>query len=343
MGKPLVSILIPAYNAQEFLGAAVRSALNQSWPTKEIIIVNDGSKDKTLDVAKRFESKIVKVMSHDNQGAAATRNRSLSLAQGEFIQWLDADDLLAPEKVQRQIEAAQQEDPKKTLFSASWGYFMYRPSKAKFVPTALWDDLTPIEWMTRKLEQNLHMQTATWLVSRELTEAAGPWNTELMGDDDGEYFARVLMQSEKVKFVSGKGVYYRITPSARLSHIGRNSLKMEAQLRSMELNINYIRSFADTPRVRTACVTYLQNWLPTFYPERPDLVHRAKQIAATLGGTLTTPSLSWKYAWIQRSFGWSAAKLTESSYNHLKTSVVRRWDKTLSQLIGDRSGYGYSG
>jgi glycosyltransferase involved in cell wall biosynthesis len=227
--RPLVSILIPAYNAQEFLADTLRSALAQTWERKEVIVVDDGSRDGTLAVARQFESSAVKVVTHPNQGAAATRNKAYSLAQGDYIQWLDADDLLNPEKVARQMAAAEESGKQRTLLSSGWAYFMYRPHKARFIPTPLWEDLSPLEWMTRKLEHNLHMQTATWLVSRELTETAGPWNTRLLGDDDGEYFARVLMASEQVKFVAGSRVYYRISPASRLSYIGRSHKKMEAQ------------------------------------------------------------------------------------------------------------------
>jgi len=80
--KPLVSILIPAYNAEKWVGAAIASALGQTWRHKEIIVVDDGSTDRTLAVAREFESKGVCVMTQPNQGAAAARNKALSLRQG---------------------------------------------------------------------------------------------------------------------------------------------------------------------------------------------------------------------------------------------------------------------
>jgi glycosyltransferase involved in cell wall biosynthesis len=337
--KPLVSILIPAYNAQEFLSATIRSAVGQTWDAKEIIIVDDGSRDETLRIAKRFESGNVKVVSQANQGAAATRNTALSIAQGEFIQWLDADDLLAPDKIEAQIEIALRTGRSDVALSSPWAYFMYRPVKARFKPTALWEDMSPLEWLTRKMEHNLHMQTATWLVSRQLTQVAGPWNTTLLGDDDGEYFARILKASSGVKFVRSGGVLYRDMPSNRLSYIGRDKRRIEAQFLSMEKNIRYLRSMDDSPRVRTACVTYLQNWLFTFYPEHPELVERMHQLAGSLGGTLSPPRLTWKYSWIQQLFGWSAAKVTQDYYNRLKGSALRSWDKALFRLAAE-SGLG---
>jgi glycosyltransferase involved in cell wall biosynthesis len=99
--KPLVSILIPAYNSEEWIGNAIRSAIAQTWQRKEIIVVDDGSSDRTPEVARRFAAKEVAVVSTENQGSAAARNHALQLSQGDYIQWLDADDLLAPDKIER--------------------------------------------------------------------------------------------------------------------------------------------------------------------------------------------------------------------------------------------------
>jgi glycosyltransferase involved in cell wall biosynthesis len=330
--KPLVSILIPAYNAEGWVGDTIKSAMAQTWVRKEIIVVDDGSTDQTFPVARRFASKDVAVVTRENQGAAATRNHALSLSQGDYIQWLDADDLLSPDKVELQMKAAEEIRSNRTLLSSGWGYFAYRTEKAKFSPTSLWCDLSPVEWLLRKMGENLHMQTATWLTSRDLTEAAGPWDVRLLGDDDGEYFWRVLLASEGVRFVPGGKVFYRVTPSSRLSHIGMSDKKKEAQFLSMRLNVNYIRSVEDSERVRTACLTYLQNWLINFYPERPDIVQELGKLATQLGGRLETPGLRWKYAWIKPLFGWTAAKKAQMALPQLKASFLRSWDKAMYQL-----------
>ena len=332
--QPLVSILIPAYNAGTLLADTVRSALAQSWPRKEIILVDDGSKDDTLAVAKQFESAEVKVVTQANQGAAATRNRAFYLAQGDYIQWLDADDLLSPDKVALQMAAAEAAADPRTLLSSGWAYFMFRPHKANFAPTLLWENLTPLEWLLRKWENNLHMQTATWLVSRELTAAAGPWNTNLLGDDDGEYFFRVIRAGNGIRFVPGAKVYYRISGAGQLSYIGRSDKKMEAQLHGMEMQIGYLRAMADDARVRATCVTYLQTWLPNFFPARMDLVARMKRLAGELGGELNDPKISWKYVWIQKTLGWHAAQRAQLQYNELKDVALLYQDRLMSALEG---------
>ena len=187
------------------------------------------------------------------------------------------------------------------------------------------------------MELTLHMQTATWLTSRELTQAAGPWNTQLLGDDDGEYFARVLMAADAVKFVSGARVYYRISPTSRLSYIGGSQRKMEAQLASMQTNIRYLRSLDDSPRVRAACLEYLRVWQPAFYSEKSELVAKARQMAVELGGELPPPTFSWKYAWIQHLFGWSAASWARMRYNECKCVALRWWDKSMHTLESRRN------
>ena len=332
--KPLVSILIPAHNSEAWISDTLRSAIAQTWEPKEIIVVDDGSTDRTLAVAQQFESDQLRIVTQRNQGASATRNKAYSLCRGDYIQYLDADDLMAPDKIARQMEALGRCLNKRILLSGSWGRFMYRYYRTKFTPSPLWCDLPPVEWLIRKMQLNLYMQTASWLFSRELAEAAGPWDTRLLGDDDGEYFCRVLLASEGIRFVPEAKVFYRSSGSSSLSYIGNSDRKMDAQWCSMELHIRYIRSLEDSERVRVACVTYLQNWLFFFFPERPDLIKKAKEMAESLGGKLQPPPLSWKYSWIAALFGRQHAKRAQVVLPRIKWSLIRRWDKTLFQIEG---------
>jgi glycosyltransferase involved in cell wall biosynthesis len=333
--KPLVSILIPAYNAERLIADTIQSAIAQTWPHKEILVVDDGSKDQTLAIAHQFESKSVRIVASKNQGAAATRNLALQLSQGDYIQYLDADDLLAPDKIERQLTALGEVGGKRILLSSPWAPFYYRTRRARFVHNSLCQDLSPVEWFLRKMGENLHMQTATWLTSRELAEAAGPWDTRQLSDDDGEYFARVLLASDGTRFVPGTGVFYRATGSISLSQIGNSDKKKDAMLLSMELHIQYLRSLEESERVRRACLTYLQNWHENFYPERPDLVAKAQALAAQLQGDLEAPRLRWKYAWMKPIFGWKAAKWAQWTLPQLKASCFRHCDKAIHRLEAD--------
>jgi glycosyltransferase involved in cell wall biosynthesis len=325
----LVSILIPAYNAERWIADTLSSAIAQTWSPKEIIVVDDGSSDQTLHVARQFESVGVRVVAQKNQGAAAARNKAFSLSQGDYIQWLDADDLLAPDKIAQQMKAAAVCQSKTTLLSSAWGSFMHRCYRAKFLPTALWCDLPPGEWLLRKLQYNLHMQTATWLTSRELAEAAGPWDTNIAFDDDGEYFCRVILASDSIRFVDSAKVYYRMVGTKRLSYIGQSTKKIEDLWNSMRLHVRYLRSLEESQRVRTACLTYLQNWIAAFYPERLDIVKQAEKLAKELGGELQVPSLPWKYSWIETLFGKRLARRAQLLLPAIRWGFARQCDKIL--------------
>jgi glycosyltransferase involved in cell wall biosynthesis len=330
--KPLVSILIPAYNAEEWIAFTIQSAIEQAWQRKEIIVVNDGSRDRTAEVARRFESKQVVVVSTENQGAAAARNKALSLSQGNYIQWLDADDLLAPDKIERQLAALKESENRRILLSSAWAFFNYRTHRARFAATSLWQDLAPVEWLLRKIGDNVYMQTATWLTSRELTEAAGPWDIRQLSDDDGEYFCRVLLASEGTRFVPESKVFFRMTPSSRLSFVGYSDRKKDALFESIKLHIQYLRSLEESERVRKACLTFLQNKSIHFYPERPDIVAELESMAVALKGHLEVPRLRWKFACMEPFLGFEAAKRAQWVLPQLKASLVRRWDKTMYKL-----------
>ncbi|MBV9492260.1 MAG: hypothetical protein JO069_21410, partial [Verrucomicrobia bacterium] len=154
-----------------------------------------------------------------------------------------------------------------------------------------------------------------------------PWDTQLLGDDDGEYFCRVLLASDGVKFVPEGRMYYRMTGCGRLSYIGNSDRKLRAQLLSMRKHVSYMRSLEDSPRSRAACVQYLQNWLVNFYPNRVDLVEQLQEMAAALGGTLRPPALSWKYEWLRQLFGWQVTKRAQLLLPALRWSLARAWDR----------------
>ncbi len=329
--EPLVSILIPAYNAEPWIAETICSALDQTWPRKEIIIVDDGSTDQTRSIAQKFASKTVCVVTQENQGVCAARNKAYELCQGDYLQWLDADDILSADKIAKQMEAAEQSQSKRTLLSCGWGYFIYRPNKARFVPTSLWCDLSPIEWLLRRWEENLHMNPATWLVSRELSEAAGAlgirdcWEAGLMMES---IFLGSSSRARGIRFVPEAKVFYRSAPSS-LGNIGRSEKKIEALFLSLKLQIGYLVSLANDNRAHAACVNCLKTWLPSFYPDRPDIVEQVQALAANLGGHLEIPRTGWKYAWIERLFGPHVRKEVQIRYNQHKSSIVRAWDRLL--------------
>lgn len=101
--KPLVSVIIPNYNYAKYVREAIDSALEQTYPNVEIIVVDDGSKDDSPEILKSYGKKI-KTVFQENAGVSAARNNGVRMSQGEFVAFLDADDIWFPEKIEKQIE-----------------------------------------------------------------------------------------------------------------------------------------------------------------------------------------------------------------------------------------------
>src|SRR5208282_1441691 len=141
------------------------------------------------------------------RGASSARNHGLRLARGAFIQFLDADDLLAPEKIARQMELAASCGPEMAL-CCTWSRFTSSPADADDTPQALCCDAEPVDWLVMKLKRDAMMHPAAWLIPRLLIERAGPWNEALTLDDDGEYFTRVVLASRGVRLCKEAKSFY---------------------------------------------------------------------------------------------------------------------------------------
>jgi len=327
----LVSILIPAYNAEKWIGLTIQSALNQTWHNKEIIIVNDGSSDKTLSIARQYECGSVKVLSQENKGAAAARNKALGMAQGDYIQWLDADDLLAPSKISEQMKIADNGRTSLTLLASPHGVFHWRTEKAIFTKNTLWQDLSPIEWLTIKYSENLWWPPVGWLVSRRLTDMAGPWDERLSLDDDGEYFCRVIVKSDIVKFVSEARCYYRNSGFNQQSRrISEKTLR--SWLLSQKLCFAQIMSLENSDRIRRIYLELLQSCLPHFYANNPDFIEILSTSSREMGEELMLPSFGAKENIMTGLFGNRRGLNILRLFRKLKLATAVKCDEVLYKI-----------
>jgi hypothetical protein len=134
--------------------------------------------------------------------------------------------------------------------------------------------------------------------------------------------------------VPGSRMFYRFSRSGNLGYIGTCDRKRDAMWLSMELHIEYMRSLDDSPRSRAACVTYLQNCIVLFYPERADLISRAQELAGEFGGHLERPTLPRKFGWASGLVGARAAWQMQREFSGFRWWLVGNWDKLLCRLSG---------
>lgn len=327
----LVSILVPAYNAERWIGEALSSAVTQTWPNKEIIVVDDGSTDGTLAAARRFASPFVKVVTQDNRGASAARNHAYALAQGQYIQWLDADDVLAPDKIARQMASAHSHGAL-ALHCSPYGVFHYRIRKAKFTPTSLWRDHTPISWTLASFTTRAWMIPAAWLVSRTLAQKAGTWDERLSLNDDGEYFCRVVLASQQVSFVALAACYYRSTGYSQLSR-DTSERALESLQLSLTLCIQHLLAVEISERTRGASLSLLQMYSSS-WQEREALRTRSERLAAELGGRLQGGSGDRSALLLERAVGIPRASRWMHAMRRVRLEAKVRWDEALFRLGG---------
>lgn len=309
MNAPRVSILIPCRNAERWLATAVESALAQRAVACEVIVVNDGSTDRSGDIARRYAPAAVRVLDQPARGAAAARNRALAASSGAWVQFLDADDALDSDKIARQLDVLARA-PADTVASASWGRFAadQSPASAVFADAAVERDFAPAwEFLAHHASTGDMMHPAAWLCPRELLQRAGPWDETLTLNDDGEYFARVLRLATAVRFVPGARTFYRSALPGSLSR-ARGRAAMVSLHRAVERMAGELLATGDSPRIRQALCDFWERTRFELYPEAPDLSDDAAARARRWGRPRVTFVCGPRLRWVARLGGWKLAR-----------------------------------
>jgi len=303
---PLISIIIPSFNAAPWVADCLRSALEQTYPHTEILVIDDGSQDETAAIARQFTSGKLSVHTQTHQGAAAARNAGLRFARGDYIQFLDADDLLAPDKIEQQLRLLQPLGPR-TLASGAWTRFKSNPTSAAFTPHANWRDFSGVEFLQINFETASMMHPAAWLAPRALLDQVGPWNENLSLNDDGEYFARVALAADRIIFCENAKSFYRSALTGSLSR-RKDPRALASLYQSVELTLTHLLTVDRSPR-SFAAAAYAWKWAAfELYPAAPALSHAALKSSNKLGGTTRPFPGSGRFQLLARLLGWRLAR-----------------------------------
>lgn len=213
--SPLVSIVIPCYRQGHWLAQSVESCLNQTYLPCEIVVVDDGSDDETASVSRSFGDRIRYIHQH-NAGQSPARNHGLSKSHGEYVLFLDADDALHPQAVEKLIGAANPV----TIVMLGWKPFendVNEPGPDVFPPLE-----NPIPSILRNNPGPPHMV----LSPRFFLEKIGGWDPNLSGTSDWDCWYRQLFAGANLVGVPFIGAYYRQSPN----QLSRNELVMTRNL-----------------------------------------------------------------------------------------------------------------
>lgn len=280
----LVSVIIPVYNSEKHLAETINSCLQQGPVVKEIILVNDGSTDNSPAIMQEFYCKyprLIRLIDNRRKGAPSARNTGIAVSRGKYIQFLDADDILGPNKIESQFKLLEQSD-KNQVASCSWFHFDEYPSdairKRQFIDR---DYPNPLNWLKDSWNGNGMGQTAIWLTPKYLIDKVGGFDESLEMNQDGDYFSRILMESSGIRYNPNVEVFYRIPAVNNISQ-RKNLSAIFSLLRSFH-GYERILNISDTIEIRSALNQNYLDFTYHYYNRYPELARRAIEYSRELG------------------------------------------------------------
>lgn len=183
---PTISIIIPAYNAEKTIVATLNSVQNQTFSDWEAIVIDDGSTDRTIQIVNELNDPRIQVFSYPNAGVAETRNRGLMKARGDYIAFLDADDLWTPDKLELQLRALQ--DHPEAGVAYSWNYYQYEnPADSYADKSQRFEGNVYADLLIKNFLQN----GSNPLVRKEAIASVGLFDPTIKSCEDWDYYLRL--------------------------------------------------------------------------------------------------------------------------------------------------------
>jgi glycosyltransferase involved in cell wall biosynthesis len=325
LDTPLVSIIIPVYNSETLIVETLNSVLAQTFTNWECIIIDDGSKDSTKQVIQEYVDKDSRFILLDrpdsyNSGGNGARNYGFMYARGEYIQWLDSDDLLDRKKLEYNLEKIHNEDKLTICFSRYYYYDTNTQKKylgSPFINRNIYD---PVEYLKLYCLNGSGFISCSLFHSKELTNSSGLWNEGLLKNQDGEFIIRLVSNSSQLLFDNRSEVYYRINPNGKSSkyRIADGS----EDLKTMKIIAKKIQTIHSFPDSNTYCAT-LFNLLKFEYPNSIKLWHAIDIEINKLGGKIFYTRGSKKFKFIWKIFGLKFAQYLFHIKNDLKNYIKK--------------------
>jgi glycosyltransferase involved in cell wall biosynthesis len=255
----LVSVILPVYNSAAYLERTINSVLSQTYFQIELIIIDDGSTDQSVEVANKYvHLPNVRFIKQLNAGAAIARNIGLDQASGDYIQFIDAGDIISKDKIEKQVASLHGTFDK--LAVCNYKIF----NKESELQTTSFPDQSSFIFSSENPQEFLinlwggngernFIQTNCWLVPKNLIDKAGVWRAYRCPDDDGEFFARVVLASNGIVYTPGVYNFYH-SASGRFDQLSKskNYKYLMNTLLTIDLKHKYLLKKGFHPKIKKA-------------------------------------------------------------------------------------------
>jgi glycosyltransferase involved in cell wall biosynthesis len=276
---PLVSVIIPAFNAEKSISETINSVLDQEWKNLEVIVVNDGSTDNTHGSIEKFLTDArVHYIKQENRGCSAAKNTGLANAKGDFIQYLDADDILSSDKIKTQVELLSIHENSIAVCRTMVFNESINESNLREIDTPLLQKTSvPIDFL-------LHLngisgvdgmvQPNAFLMPRKIADVIGPWDETLSPnpDEDSEYFCRAILAADKILFTEQGINYYRSDPKAISLSRNHNPVRINNAVRVIEKKGQHLLKYENSKRVKEVIAFQYSLLLYKYFNVFPELL-----------------------------------------------------------------------
>ncbi|BAO76192.1 glycosyltransferase family 2 protein [Winogradskyella sp. PG-2] len=307
-----VSVIIPLYNAMPFFKETIDSVLRQTQDNLELIVIDDGSTDGALEHLEALNLPNLIITSNKGKGACAARNYGFQLSSGDYIQYLDADDLLSETKIETQVNLLKNNP--KSIAVCSTKHFYNTIDNGKITDRPFLESTNNPKELLLNLfgadgkTQNM-VQTSAWLTPRTLIEEAGPWDERLKKDQDGEFFCRVVTKAENVLYSPTVLNYYR-------KHVGgsniasqKKRIHLESQLKALNSKAKQFSGLEKTQAYNNAMALQYKVLAINAYPKFKDFAKVCLNRSSEYGGSKYLPVLGGRIIEIIKTIlGWKIAK-----------------------------------
>jgi glycosyltransferase involved in cell wall biosynthesis len=238
---PTISVIIPAYNAERTILETIASVQQQTFSDIELIVINDGSTDRTLEILNSIKDERLKILSYQNSGVCVARNRGVAHATGEFVAFLDADDLWSPEKLGLQLAALQQHPEAGVAYS--WTYFMDEEGES-FSFHSCEPVLFEGNVYAKLLVNDFIYNGSNTLIRSQAIESIGEFDSACAGCADWDYWLRLAARWSFV-VVPKYQIFYRRSSGAMSSKVGKMKedalIALEKAYRSAPSELQYLK------------------------------------------------------------------------------------------------------